>query len=186
MNAKLATFVDESQKTLYKHQQPAMVFWPTIRKPLEESKVKYRGDTAANPQRFLDARRLFISRYTDMWNQEVLKVVEPFDLLNGDGKVWCRNEGGGIPIMKAPVASWQRRQMISAEEMWSAQEDLWMLHALMKAVAQVNEGSSNIDDARIKRLISARLRGGSKGDLDDRRTKKKSNGAPGGSARRLR
>jgi hypothetical protein len=116
----------------------------------------------------------------DMWNDEVLKVIEPFDLFTGDGKVWCLNENGGIPIMKAPVAGWQQRQMISAEEMWSAQEDLWMLHALMKAVARVNEGSSNIDDARIKRLISARLRGGSTADLNDRRTKKKANASPGG------
>jgi hypothetical protein len=82
--------------------------------------------------------------------------------------------------MKAPVASWQQRQMIGADEMWAAQEDLWMLHALMKAVARVNEGSSNIDNARIKRLISAKLRGGSLLDLNDRRTKKKGNAAPGG------
>jgi hypothetical protein len=182
VNSQLATFVDNSQKTLYKHQQPSMVFWPTIRKPLEESKVKYRGDTAANPQVFLDARRLFISRYTDMWRAEVLKVIEPFDLYTGDGKVWCMDSNGTIPIMKAPVASWQQRQMISADEMWSAQEDLWMLHALMKAVARVNEGSSNIDDARIKRLISARLRGGNAADLNDRRTKKKGNANPGGGA----
>jgi hypothetical protein len=180
VNARLATFIGESQKTLYKHQQPSMVFWPTIRKPLEESKVKYRGETAPNPQVFLDARRLFISRYTDMWMDEVLKVIEPFDLVTGDGKVWCLNDNGGIPIMKAPVASWQQRQMIGADEMWAAQEDLWMLHALMKAVARVNEGSSNIDNARIKRLISAKLRGGSLLDLNDRRTKKKGNAAPGG------
>ncbi len=181
-NVKLTGVVNETQKSLYEHQKPAMVFWPTIRKPLEASKVKYRGDQAPNPQLFLDARRLFISRYMDMWRSDVLRVIEPFDLVSGVGKVWCLDTNGQIPIMKAPVGSWQQRQMISAEEMWAAQEDLWMLHALMKAVAHVNEGSSSIDDARINRLISAKLRGGSLVDLNDRRTKKKSNAAPGSPA----
>jgi hypothetical protein len=54
-----------------------------------------------------------------------------------------------------------------------------MLHALMKAVAHVNEGSMNIDDARIKRLISATLRGGNGSDLLERRKKKQNNAAPG-------
>jgi hypothetical protein len=72
--------------------------------------------------------------------------------------------------------------MITTQEFWDAQEDLWMLHALMQAVARVNEGSINIDDSRIKRVISVTLRGGNLSDREDRRKKKQTNAptTPGG------
>jgi hypothetical protein len=172
VNVKLAGMVDQTHKRLYEHQRPVMVWWPLVRSRLDEAQVKYRGDVALNPQAFLIVRKLFISRYDEMWQTDVYQTVEPFDIIKGSGKVWCSDANGTIQITKAPVETWTQRQMITAEEMWDAQEDLWMLHALMKAVARVNEGSSSIDDARIKRLISATLRGGSKSDLDDRRKKK--------------
>ncbi|HEV8068395.1 MAG TPA: hypothetical protein VGP76_11715 [Planctomycetaceae bacterium] len=192
VNTHLATRVDEMQKQLFDHQRPVMVWWPIVDKPLKEAQVKYRDDKPANPQAFANARRLFISRYGDMWRDDVYNIVDPFDMVTGlsprggPGKVLCTDQNGAVQITRAPVDSWVQRQMITAQEFWDAQEDLWMLHALMQAVARVNEGSINIDDARIKRLISAQLRGGSAGDLLDRQKKKQPNaaagtaGAPGG------
>jgi hypothetical protein len=185
VNVQLAGRVDETHKQLYEHQRPAMVWWPVVRKPLEEAKVKHRGDNPANPQAFNVAKRMFMTRYGDMWETDVYKVVEPFDLRTGDGKVLCSEPNMGIQILRAPAEAWQQRQNISTQEMWDAQEDLWMLHALMKAIAHVNEGSTNIDNARIKKLISATLRGGNGPDLADRRKKKDSKtggGAPGAPA----
>lgn len=181
VNGKLAGLVDQTQKRLYEHQRPVMVMHPFVRHAFEEAQVKYRGDsdTARNPHAFFDMKRLFMSRYVDMWRTDVYEVVSPFDMVTGDGKVLCTDQNGSIQITRAPVEIWQQRQMISTAEMWDAQEDLWMLHALMQAVARVNEGSLNIDDARIKRLISATLRGGSETDLMERR-KKKSTTGPGG------
>jgi hypothetical protein len=184
VNVKLASLVDRTHKQLYEHQVPVMVYHPLVRKALDEAKVKYRQlDGAANPQAFLIAKRLFMSRYADMWENDVKKVVEPFDTQANSGKVLCSDGRSGAQVTRAPAEAWQARQMISAQEMWDAQEDLWMLHALMKAVARVNEGSVNIDDARIKKLNMAILRGGNLADLADRRKKKDSKspaGAPAG------
>jgi hypothetical protein len=185
VNANLATRVDETQKQLFDHQRPVMVWWPIVDKPLKEAQVKYRDDKPANPQAFANARRLFISRYGDMWRDDVYNIVDPFDVVTGNsprgvpGKVLCSDQNGAVQITRAPVDSWVQRQMITAQEFWDAQEDLWMLHALTQAVARVNEGSINIDDARIKRLISVTLRGGNSGDLADRQKKKQTNAAPG-------
>ena len=179
VNTELATRVDETQRHLFDHQRPAMVWWPIVNKPLKEAQVKYRGDKPANLQAFAAAKRLFITRYDEMWRDEVYKVVDPFDMVTGNGKVLCSDQNGSVPITRAPVGSWQANQSIGTQEFWDAQEDLWMLHALMKAVAHVNEGSMNIDDARIKRLISATLRGGNGSDLLERRKKKQNNAAPG-------
>ena len=179
VNAQLATRVDETQRHLFDHQRPAMVWWPIVDKPLKEAQVKYRDEKPANLQAFAAAKRLFMSRYDDMWRDDVYKVIDPFDMVTGNGKVLCSDQHGNVQITRAAFESWQAKQSISTQEFWDAQEDLWMLHALMRAVAHVNEGSMNIDDARIKRLISATLRGGSLGDREDRRKKKQNNAAPG-------
>jgi hypothetical protein len=184
LNAKLATRVDDVQRRLYEHQVPAMVWNPLVKKELDAAHVKYRGDLAGNPQAFLAAKRLFMTRYPDMWQTNVYKVVAPFDVVTGEGKVLCTGDQQGtsaVQITRAPAEPWQQRQMaISSEELWNAQEDLWMLHALMQAVARVNEGSMNIDDARIKRLLSVTLRGGNTADLLERRKKKQNQNAPAG------
>ncbi|HXY34392.1 MAG TPA: hypothetical protein VEI07_09205 [Planctomycetaceae bacterium] len=179
VNGRLADRVDQTQKRLFDHQRSAMVFHPLVKKEYDAAKVKYRGDNPGNPKAFQDMKRLFISRYVDMWRSEVLDVVQPFDVVTADqGKVLCTGENGSIQITRAPVEVWQQRQMIPTDEMWAAQEDVWFLHALMQAVARVNEGSSSIDDSQIKRLISAELRGGSDADLADRRKKKQSPASP--------
>jgi hypothetical protein len=179
VNGDLAKRVDETQKQLFDHQRPVMVWWPIVDKPLKEAQVKYRDDKPANPQAFAEARRRFISRYGEMWRDDVFNVLEPFDVVTGKGKVFCADQNGNAKITRAPVESWVQRQMITAQEFWDAQEDLWMLHALMQAVARVNEGSINIDDARIKGLISATLRGGNISDRDERLKKKQTTPAPG-------
>jgi hypothetical protein len=178
VNAQLATRVDETQKQLFDHQRPVMVWWPIVDKPLKEAKVKYRDDKPANPQAFAAAKRLFMTRYDDMWRDDVYYIVDPFNMVTGlsprggPGKVLCSDQNGSVQITRAPFEAWQARQMITTQEFWDAQEDLWMLHALMQAVARVNEGSINIDDSRIKRVISVTLRGGNLSDREDRRKKK--------------
>jgi hypothetical protein len=176
INGKLALRVQETQKDLYDHQRPAMVWHPLVKQKFDEAKVKFRGETAENPKAFVDMRRFFASRYQDMWEPDVKNVIEPFNMITGEGKVLLNDGATPAQITHAPSDTWADR-VISASEMWDAQEDLWMMHALMTAVAKVNEGSRNIDDARIKKLITATLRGGSKSDLDERRKKKQSTNA---------
>jgi hypothetical protein len=183
VNVKLGSLVNQTHKRLYEHQRPVMTWHPVVRKGLDEANVKYRGDNAANPQAFLSAKKFYIARYADQW-QQAFQTVEPFSWTTGDGKVWCAGQdaNGQAEITKGPVDSWQQRQNISSEEMWDAQEDLWMLQALLKAVARVNEGSISIDDARIKKLTVAILRGGNLADRDDRRKPKSGPGAGGKAA----
>jgi hypothetical protein len=176
INGRLASRVEEAHKDLYDHQRPAMVWHPLVKQKFDEAKVKFRGETAENPKAFVDMRRFFASRYQDMWDPDVKNVIEPFNMITGDGKVLLNDGTATAQITRAPTDTWGDR-VISASEMWDAQEDLWMMHALMTAVAKVNEGSRNIDDARIKKLSTAILRGGSKSDLDDRRKKKQSTNA---------
>ena len=179
VNLKLASLVGQTHKRLYEHQRPVMTWHPVVRKALDDAKVKFRSSNPGNPQAFLTARKFYIARYADQW-QQIFQTVEPFSWTTGDGKVWCAGQDANerAEITRAPVESWASRQgVISADEMWDAQEDLWMLQALLKAVARVNEGSISIDDARIKKLTVAFLRGGNLADRDDRRKPKSGSGA---------
>ncbi len=50
------------------------------------------------------------------------------------------------------------------KQMWDAQEDLWLIQSLLKAVAEVNDGARRVSDAPIREIHTLFLRGGSRPD----------------------
>jgi hypothetical protein len=64
--------------------------------------------------------------------------------------------------------------------MWDVQEDIWFLRSLMQAIARVNQGATEIGNARIKKLNEVKLRGGDLTDLANRQSGKSTSNSPNG------
>ncbi len=60
-----------------------------------------------------------------------------------------------------PTAPFHRHASISSEEMWDAQEDIWMMEVIFDAIVRTNEGASYVGDAPVRRIDQLYLTGGS-------------------------
>jgi hypothetical protein len=163
--------VAQSQERLFDHQKDAMKLPLIVQNALAKCKVKYRQEGSATPD-FLAAREFFVGSYDDDWKSAV-NEVKPFKISAGEGLVQIPQE----QERDAPVITrhseveqqWRQSLGFTASQMWDVQEDVWFLRSLMQAIARVNEGATEIGNARIKRLNEVTLRGGNAADLAARR-----------------
>lgn len=142
--------------------------WPDSVEPAMKG-AKYFG-----PGNNEDARSTYRTAYYDDTIARLYKIVDPIgvnsrskevlglDPESGkltDGKVLFAYE----TLPKVEEGFWQTRNP-SWTEMWYAQQDTWLLEALLKAVKRVNDrrGAKNIYDASIRQIVTLMLRGGSK------------------------
>lgn len=185
VSADLAKQVDRSQQELFDRQKQEMVMPEMLQSAMDQAKLKYGRDdsTVKNVRDLVMIKRFFTQTYNEQWLQAVY-IIDPFIPTTGDGKVLL---GDGLdPVhantvlpKAAQVRQWDMTQNFSAMEMWETQEDLWLLRALMHAIANVNKGATQIGDATIKQIIDIKLRGGSKSDLEDRRKGTQNQTQPG-------
>jgi hypothetical protein len=97
--------------------------------------------------------------YKDSYADEldrVREIVTPFDPEYQTGLVDIPE----IVLPRANTEAWVGFGPNGAQ-MWEAQEDLWLLAAIMEAVARVNKDATSIIDAPIKSIQEVTLRGGS-------------------------
>ncbi len=172
---ELTASVSESQARLFDHQKSVMIFPPYVQDALVKCKVTYRHDGGATDD-FLAVRTFFVGSYADDW-KNVVDLVKPFRANTGEGLVLLpltEADSDTQPITKHNEVDHQWRQSLgfTSDQMWDVQEDIWFLRALMQAIARVNEGTTEIGNARIKSINQAILRGGDQSDLATRRTPK--------------
>lgn len=106
-------------------------------------------------------------RYRVNYENEILalqRIVDPLDPVTGKGKVYLPN--GVIP--RVPPGRWSGYNLPGDNEIWDAQEDIWLMTSLFEAIKDVNEGKQSIVDAPIKQILSLVLRGGSRADINRR------------------
>lgn len=127
--------------TLYERQRELMT-WPS----------------RVNPAKVLDERGgirdrgVYRTSYADERNL-VIDIVEPTDR---GGKV------GIIRIGFPDAPKWESGDP-PGDEVIAAQEDLWLMRALLECIAKVNAGAASQLDAPIKAIFTFVLRGGSEG-----------------------
>jgi len=127
-------------RSLYERQKPFMI-WPK-RMVDDPSKIEnvhqeiYREDYAKELDR-------------------VRQIVKPIDEESGNGLVRYGEE-----LLPSPNAEWTF-QAPTVAQIEAAQEDLWLLTAILSAIAKVNEGASSVYDASVREIVELLLRGGS-------------------------
>lgn len=131
-----------AQEVLYKHQSEFMV-WPD-RMPSDPALIN------SNHQEF--AR----TSYRD-WVEQVRQVVKPYDENSESGLVEYSEDLLPRPDLEEWVS-----QAPTVKQIQAAQEDLWLLTSMLKAIASVNNEATTRFDAPIRRIEELYLRGGSK------------------------
>jgi hypothetical protein len=148
-------------RALYERQKPFMV-WPK-RMVDEPSKIEpvhqeiYREDYAKELER-------------------IRQIVKPIDDETGNGLVRYGEE-----LLPSPNSEWTF-QAPTAAQIEAAQEDLWLLTAILTAIAEVNEGASSVYDASIREIVELLLRGGSPKGAGGSSVAKPATGTAGGHA----
>lgn len=136
---------EASATTLYSKQLDARVYPKSIRGELNNLKFNSRIDDKALRERF--------AQLYDSYFNEQLKVIKPF--LHGKGLV----DVSQLQVTRVNSSVWSNRRPTS-EEIWNAQEDIWLIRSLLDSIARVNRGADRIDKATLRKLDLVQLRGG--------------------------
>jgi hypothetical protein len=144
INADQSKQSDYAWRTLFERQLPFKV-WPK----------DMPTDMADDPSK-IDAQHQ--QNYWEIYPKEmerVRKVADPYDDETEKGLVRLSED-----LMPHPHDAW-KFQAPSPKEIVAAQEDLWLLTAILQAIASVNEGSPTVYDAPVREIVEILLRGGS-------------------------
>jgi len=142
---------------LWKRQQTAREWPEQIRGEMNE--ITY----------FLDVPKETRERWASIYRtqiEDLLKIVQPFKNDTGEGLVVV----DANRITRQPYESWQKNRPTS-NEIWSNQEDIWLLKALLTSISKANDSATRITESQVREIKRLHLRGG------DRKTKP---GAVGG------
>ena len=143
---------------LWKRQQAAREWPEQIRSEMQ--KIGYFADVNSK-----ETRERWVSIYQKQI-EDLLKIVQPFQLDTGEGLVLV----DANRITRQPYTKWQI-DYPSSNEIWSNQEDIWLLKALLTSIAKTNDSATRITESQVPEIKQLTLRGG------DRKTKP---GAKGG------
>jgi hypothetical protein len=179
IDREIVATVTQSWAHLFDHQKSEMTWPPIVQEYMDKSKVKYRGDGQTNPD-FMDAREFFVQKYLEDWKRTV-NIIKPFKVSTGEGLILLADDQGqDSPISRHfEVEQWRQTLVFAAKDMWDVQEDIWFLRSLMKAIARVNEGTTELGNSRIRKLTEATLRGGDPADLANRQKGAGASNQPG-------
>ena len=153
--AQINTEIDR----LWKAQSKLLVFPERFREKLPD---KFQG-------KLKQFGRSFYREHYESERQRVRKIVEPL-VASGEGKVYFPD----AVMIRAPGSPWEGDISPTDEQVWDAQEDLWLTESLLNSVKRVNQSGKSIVDAPIREIRRIRLRGGSRPDLERRRQAKSS------------
>lgn len=131
----------ESLEACWAEQVPLMKWPDTLRVP-----DTFYGEFSAI------SRNIYRAEYP-LEVERVWKVVDPFIPEEGKGTIlfgmsrFPHRVFGDLPP--------------SSQQMWEAQQDLWLFESLFKAIRKVNEGSTIVTDSAIRSIETIKLVGGS-------------------------
>ncbi|RMG32475.1 MAG: hypothetical protein D6725_17585, partial [Planctomycetota bacterium] len=130
--------------------------------------------------------------------RRIWELVDPFDITRSGGTVTTSSPGVASSqptidlrrdanakrkvvfpfeaIPKVPNENWKAGLPPSFDEIWDAQEDIWLLTELLLAIRRLNRNANNIAEAHIRRIDQIRLFGGK---WSDGVQESGSGGAPG-------
>lgn len=146
INSVQVTEVRAAWETMYDRQKPLMT-WPK------------NFTSAADPSKAtLTDQEVFRTTYSRELT-EVWKVVRPIELDPMTGVTSFPDPQAGLPNS---ASDWETQPPTPAQII-AAQEDLWLLKALLTAIDEVNKDATSQIDAPVKLLQICELKGGSTG-----------------------
>ena len=144
VNTQQELAVKSASRILWERQRARMT-WPDDVTEFAW-KMGYRGETIDIIGR---------ENYRSSYNNDAIRVwetVRPFNRVDGSGIV-------DFSLAKFPRLRWQAPPLSAA--MWDAQEDLWLLEALLQTITEVNGGATSTrQDACIHVIEKLTLHGG--------------------------
>ncbi len=144
LNVQQDLAVKSATRVLWERQRARMTWPETVAE--FAWKNGYRKDIA------LAGRENYRTDYENDWRR-VWETVRPFNRVDGTGIV-------DFALSKLPRKVWGELAP-SPEEMWDAQEDLWLLEGLLQLIAEVNGGANSTRlDAHIHVIEKLTLHGG--------------------------
>ncbi len=147
LNAEQKKLVDNATGRLRTTQKKYMT-WP---KEVSDgmSKLNYR-QAPPNPNLTYFYAQAYPSELA-----RLRKIVTPFDPKTGEGKLQVPS--GVLPT--ANTSTWSSL-LPKSDDIWDAQEDVWLTQSILEAVAAVNKQADNITEAPIKAMMRLSLHGG--------------------------
>lgn len=140
---------------LWEAQKELMVWPDLVAKDI--AAAGYRGELPKD-------RQVARSYYRQTYPEQIRKlrsIVSPISPTNPDGLVQMPPG----TLTQVPVGRWDQLPP-TVEEMWNAQEDIWLQTALLDAIAEINKDATSIIDAPIKFIQKLQLRGGDRASAD--------------------
>jgi hypothetical protein len=151
INAQQEVMVSSVRRALWE-QQKATYFWP-LHVDEYALEAPYRSDFN------LTARELYRTYYRSN-AEEVWERVRPFKPLDGSGIVI-------FPFQKMPQKVFNPRLAPRSDEIWDAQEDLWLVAPILDAIREVNGGMNGTRlDAVVHVIDKLELLGGERNPAD--------------------
>lgn len=140
-------YVKEELAALWERQLPRMV-WPEIVKPGIPAKHR---DPIAN-----QIRENYRNEYTQMV-ADLHYSVEPF-IADKARVTWVEKIDFPLTLIPLPPNRWRRPP--AAEEVWDAQEDVWLTRLILEAIRDMNKDADSAHSAVVRKVIKFQLLGG--------------------------
>jgi len=140
-------FYKTASLQLWKRQQKVRE-WP------EQISSKMQGVTYFAEVATRETRERWVSIYQRQI-EDLIKIVKPFENHTGNGLVvFDANR-----ITKQDYNKW-KVNLPSSNEIWSSQEDIWLLKALLTSIAKTNDSATRITESQVREIKRLHLRGG--------------------------
>ena len=145
--------LNDGARYLWQQQKALMVWHPQLRSLV--GNLAYRDPI---PEQALN---WYSSLYESEFDR-IRKIVRPYDFETDRGIV-------NVPIAALQIhpnySAWKSNPgLLKSEEMWDAQEDIWLLEALLRAIDSTNRlaSATSITDAYVRQIDQITLLGGSR------------------------
>ena len=133
--------------------------WPKLLEP-ELEKDPATGEIVYRGTKLRDEQRVRV-QYPDVYKQELERVWLSFNPVVASGLPYSDKTQKKVFLDRTVLPSVVLPQTPTIEEIWDAQEDLWILEMLSQAVNETNQAATNVNDAAIREIIYVELFGGS-------------------------
>ena len=150
--------------------QTGLQIWPDFVRPYMET-CPYRGTPAdvpnASPQDVSAVMATVPNLYRDDYEHEIERVWRIPEPVSEQTGMTVENDAPqkvlfpSTVLPRVPKAKWMAAQP-TWMEMWNAQEDLWLMSELLKAIRRVNADATSIADANVRQIQAVQLFGGTR------------------------
>ncbi|MCA9053480.1 MAG: hypothetical protein KDA75_06565 [Planctomycetaceae bacterium] len=133
--------------------------WPKLLEP-ELERDPATGEVVYRGTQLRDEQRVRV-QYPDVYKRELEQVWLSFNPVVASGLPYSDKTQKKVFLDRTIIPSVVLPQTPTIEEIWDAQEDLWILGMISQAVNQTNQAATSVNDSAIREIMYIELFGGS-------------------------